>query len=83
MIRRKSGVNSAYLNLPQEFLIELKQQNINSLLVLYNSVLAAFPNVGPDTEQALLTFFQKHTDLQKLFVKRDDETTKETEAKNG
>jgi len=55
MIKRKSGVSSGYLNLPQEFLRELQRRGVKSLLVMYDSILGAFPDtVGilPETCRA-------------------------------
>lgn len=71
MIRRKSGVNSAYLNLPQEFLLELQRHNVNSLMVLYNSFLAAFPNTGENIKPALMMLLQKHSDIKRIFDDSD------------
>jgi len=76
MIKRKSGVSSGYLNLPQEFLRELQRRGVKSLLVMYDSILGAFPDTGPDTERALLAFFQTHAELRKLFVQSSSEASK-------
>jgi hypothetical protein len=75
VIKRKSGVSSGYLNLPQEFLRELQRRRVKSLVVLYDSILGAFPDAGSGTERALLTFFQKHAELQKLFVQKGTEVS--------
>jgi len=76
LIKRKSGVNSGYLNLPQEFVRELQRRGVSSLVVLYDSILGAFPDIGPGTESALLTFFQKHAELRKLFAQNSSEASK-------
>ena len=76
IIKRKSGVSSGYLNLPQEFLRELQRRGVNSLVVLYDSILGAFPDTGRDTERALLAFFQKHAELRQLFAQNSSEASK-------
>jgi len=62
--------------LPQEFLRELQRRGVKSLLVMYESILGAFPDTGPETERALLAFLRKHAELRKLFVQNSSEASK-------
>jgi len=57
------------ITLPKEYGEQLEKKGIGSLLIAYNYGLGAFPKQGTLTEKALLTFMQKHPELQKLFSK--------------
>lgn len=55
------------ITLPKEYAQQLEKRGIDSLLIIFNYGLGAFPKQEGLTEDALLTFMQKHPELQKLF----------------
>lgn len=72
-MRKPDGTTQYIITLPKEYAQTLKAKGIDSLFLVFNYGLGAFPKHGKLTEQALLTFLQKHPELARLF----GETSKE------
>jgi hypothetical protein len=68
-MRKRDGSTQYTLTLPKEFAEALRKEGINSLYIVFNRGLAAFPKIPGFTEKALTTFMQKDAELQRLFVK--------------
>lgn len=66
-MRKPDGSTQYVITLPKEYAKQLKAQGVDSLFLIYNYGLGAFPKNGKLTEQALLTFLKKHSELQQLF----------------
>jgi hypothetical protein len=52
------------------------RRGVDSLLVIFNYGLGAFPKSGIETEEALLTFLSMHRELAKLFAEVEMEEGK-------
>lgn len=65
------------ITLPKEYAEELERRGIDSLFIVFNFGLGAFPKFEGFTEKALLTFMQKHPELQQLFSQIKTENQKE------
>ena len=77
ILKKPDGKKQYVITLPKEYAESLEREGVDSLFIVFNRGLGAFPKIPGFTEEALLTFMQKHQELQKLFT----ETTKsETEA---
>jgi hypothetical protein len=68
-MRKRDGSTQYTLTLPKEFAQGLTKEGINSLYIVFDRGLAAFPKIPGFTEKALTTFMQEHQALQKLFTK--------------
>ncbi len=68
-MRKRDGTTQYTLTLPKEFAEALTQEGIDSLYIVFNRGLGAFPKIPGFTEKALTTFLQEHQALQKLFTK--------------
>jgi hypothetical protein len=68
-LRKRDGSIQYTLTLPKEFAEPLAKEGIDSLYIVYNRGLGAFPKIPGFTEKALTTFMQEHTELEKLFTK--------------
>jgi hypothetical protein len=66
-MRKPDGSTQYIITLPKEYGETLKAEGIDSLFIVFNYGLGAFPKHAHLTEQALLTFLQKHPELQRLF----------------
>jgi len=69
---KRDGSTQYTLTLPKEFAENLQKEGIDSLYIIYNKGLGAFPKIPGFTEKALTTFMQEHPELQKLFIKTTD-----------
>lgn len=65
---KPSGLKQYTITLPKEYAERLELEGIRKLLIVYNRGLAAFPDMGPDTEAAVLEFLKAHPDLMKTFA---------------
>ena len=74
-LHKPDGSNQYTLTLPKEYAEALKKDGVDSLFIIFNQGLGAFPKIPGFTEKALLAFMQKHSELQKLFTQ-----TKQKEA---
>jgi hypothetical protein len=74
-MKKPDGSSQYIITLPKEYGANLKNKGVNSLLIIFNYGLGAFPKQPELTEKALLTFMQKHPELHKLFT----EATKQKE----
>jgi len=72
-LTKPGGKKQYILTLPKEYAEGLEREGIDSLFVVFNRGLGAFPKIPGFTEEAVLTFLQNHAELEKLFK----ETTKE------
>ena len=68
-MRKPDGTTQYTLTLPKEFAEALTKEGINSLYLVFDRGLGAFPKIPGFTEKALTTFMQEHQALQKLFTK--------------
>ena len=71
-LQKRDGSTQYTLTLPKEFAEALQKEGIDSLYIIYNKGLGAFPKIPGFTEKALTTFMQEHPELQKLFIKTTD-----------
>ena len=65
---KPGGWTQYFLTLPKAYAKALKAQGEDSLIVVYNRALMAFP-ANTVTENELLTFLKLHPELLKLIVK--------------
>ena len=64
---KRDGSTQYTLTLPKQYAEALRKEGVDSLFIVFNRGLGAFPKIPGFTEKALLTFMQKHPELQKLF----------------
>lgn len=67
-LRKRNGSTQYTLTLPKEYAEALRKEGVDSLFIVFNRGLGAFPKIPGFTEKALTTFMQEHSALQKLFV---------------
>ncbi len=68
-LRKRDGSTQYTLTLPKEYAESLRKEGIDSLYLIFDRGLGAFPKIPGFTEKALTTFMQEHQSLQKLFTK--------------
>jgi len=68
-LRKRDGSTQYTLTLPKEYAEALRKEGVDSLFIVYDRGLGAFPKVPGFTEKALTTFMQEHPALQKLFLR--------------
>jgi len=68
-LRKPDGSTQYTLTLPKEYAEALRKEGVDSLFIVFNRGLGAFPKIPGFTEKALTTFMQEHSELQKLFVR--------------
>jgi hypothetical protein len=73
-LRKRDGSTQYTLTLPKEFAEALRKEGIDSLYLVFNRGLGAFPKIHGFTEEALTTFMQEHQALQKLFTKTTEDS---------
>lgn len=66
-LRKRNGSTQYTLTLPKEYAEALRKEGVDSLVIVFNRGLGAFPKIPGFTEKALITFMQEHSGLQKLF----------------
>jgi len=71
--KKPTGLKQYVITLPKEYAAELERKNIRSLLIVFNYGLAAFPNAGDKTEEAILTFLSRHQKLREIFMPTREE----------
>lgn len=71
-MRKRDGTTQYTLTLPKEFAESLTKEGIDSLFLVFDRGLGAFPKIPGFTEKALTTFLQEHQALQKLFTKTNE-----------
>jgi hypothetical protein len=74
-MHKPDGSTQYIITLPKQYAQTLKAKGVDSLFIIFNYGLGAFPKHNQLTEKALLTFLQKHPELQRLF----SETAKQGE----
>jgi len=72
-LRKPNGSTQYFLTLPKEYAEEMTKQGAESLYVIYDRGLGAFPHIQGFTEEALLAFMKKHPELQELFATTEKE----------
>jgi hypothetical protein len=70
-LRKPDGSTQYMLTLPKEYADALAKEGVDSLFIVFNRGLAAFPKIPGFTEKALTVFMQEHSELQKLFSECD------------
>jgi hypothetical protein len=68
-LRKRDGSTQYTLTLPKEYAEALRKEGIDSLYLIFDRGLGAFPKIPGFTEKALTTFMQEHQALQQLFTK--------------
>ena len=68
-MRKRDGTTQYTLTLPKEYAESLRKEGIDTLYLIFDKGLGAFPKIPGFTEKALPTFMQDHQALQKLFTK--------------
>ena len=68
-MRKRDGSTQYTLTLPKEFAEALRKEGIDTLYIVFNRGIGAFPKIPGFTEKALTTFMQEHAELQKLFMR--------------
>jgi hypothetical protein len=71
-MRKRDGSTQYTLTLPKEFAEALIRDGIDSLYIVSDRGLGAFPKIPGFTEKALTTFMQEHSALEKLFTKTSE-----------
>jgi len=74
-MRKPDGSRQYIITLPKEYAENLKRKGINSLFLIFNYGLGAFPKHPKLTEKALLTFLKKHPELAQLFAETKESET--------
>ena len=74
-LRKPNGSLQYTLTLPKEYAEALRKEGVDSLFIVYNRGLGAFPKIPGFTEKALVTFMQNHSELQKLFTETTESET--------
>ena len=67
-LRKRDGSTQYTLTLPKEYAEGLRKEGIDTLFIIFNRGLGAFPKIPGFTEKALTTFMQEHSALQQLFI---------------
>jgi hypothetical protein len=76
-LRKRNGSTQYTLTLPKEYAEALRKEDVDSLFIVFNRGLGAFPKIPGFTEKALIAFMEKHGDLQRLFSEcENDERSK-------
>ena len=75
-LTKPGGKKQYILTLPKEYAEGLEREGIDSLFVVFNRGLGAFPKIPGFTEEAVLTFLQNHSELQKLFKETTNEASR-------
>jgi hypothetical protein len=73
-MKKPDGSSQFIMTLPKEYGRNLKAKGVNSLFIIFDYGLGAFPKHKDLTERSLLIFMQQHSDLQKLFCRGDEKT---------
>ncbi|MCW4009949.1 MAG: hypothetical protein NWF05_04945 [Candidatus Bathyarchaeota archaeon] len=73
-MRKRDGSTQYTLTLPKEFAETLRKEGIDSLYIVFDRGLGAFPKIPGFTEKALTKFMQEHEEIQKLFINTTEHT---------
>ncbi len=68
-MKKRNGSTQYTLTLPKEYAETLTKEGVDSLYIVFDRGLGAFPKIPGFTEKALTTFMQEHPALQELFTK--------------
>ncbi len=73
-MKKPDGSSQYIITLPKAYGENLRNKGIDSLLIIFNYGLGAFPKQDNVTEKGLLAFMKTHPDLQKFYAetKRGD-----------
>jgi len=72
-MQKPGGLTQYIITIPKEYAETLEKEGVNSLYIVYNRGLGAFPEAHEFTEEALLTFLKKHREFSKLFTMEEPE----------
>ena len=75
---KPGGLKQYLITLPKEYAKKLEEEGIDTLFIVFNKGLGAFPKIPGFTEEALMTFLSKHSELTLLFAEVE---AKQVEAK--
>ncbi len=68
-MKKRDGSTQYTLTLPKEYAEPLTKGGVDSLYIVFDRGLGAFPKIPGFTEKALTIFMQEHPALQELFTK--------------
>jgi len=67
VLKKPGGRKQYIMTLPKEYTQSLEKEGVDTLFIVFNKGLGAFPKIPGFTEDALLTFMKKHPKLAELF----------------
>jgi hypothetical protein len=67
VLEKPGGTKQYVITLPREYGASLEADGVRSLFIVFNRGLGAFPKIEGFTEEALMTFLSKHSELTRLF----------------
>jgi hypothetical protein len=76
-LRKPDGSTQYLLTVPKEYAETLAKEGVDSLFIVFNRGLGAFPKIPGFTEKALTVFMQAHPELQRLFGECDEQSEKQ------
>jgi hypothetical protein len=78
---KPGGKKQYVITVPKEYAERLEKEGIDSLFIIFNRGLGAFPKIPGFTEKALITFMQKHKEFQKMFTSTNEAEKPQDERK--
>jgi hypothetical protein len=66
-LHKPDGTTQYLLTLPKEYATSLTKEGVDSLFIVFDKGLGAFPKIPGLTEKMLTLFMQEHATIQKLF----------------
>jgi hypothetical protein len=80
-LTKPGGKKQYVMTVPKEYAERLEREGVDSLFIVFNRGLGAFPKIPGFTEKALILFMQNHLELQKLFSQTTDQEAPADERK--
>jgi len=66
-MRKPGGLKQYVITIPKDYAEELEKEGVDTLFIVFNRGLGAFPKIQGFTEEALMIFLSKHPELTRLF----------------